>query len=328
MSTILIVDSHPANRRAYTTLLGNFGHRLLEANDGARALDVARAELPDLIITDVLMPTMDGFTLVRRLRAEPLLMGVPVIFQTANYDVSEIHRLARASGIQHILKNPAEPHEILRAVNESLKGPTTPARLPQTGQLQREHLQLLADKLYQKVAELEKANERLRSHSLTDGLTGLNNRRGFMILATGLLKFARRAGYSSCLIYIDLDSLKYINDTFGHAAGDTAITHFARILVETFRDSDVIGRLGGDEFVVLLIDASEADLAAMQERLKSNVDAHNLQVAGDHILAFSMGGIRVDANSTITMEDLLSQADEAMYKHKLNRRRATQPNNK
>jgi len=328
MSTILIVDSHPDNRRMYTTLLGNFGHRLLEANDGAQALGLARTELPDLIITDVLMPNMDGFTLVRRLRAEPLLMGVPVIFQTASYDVSEIHRLARASGIQHILKNPAEPHEILRAVNESLKQPTIPARLPQTGQLQREHLQLLADKLYQKVAELEKANERLRSHSLNDGLTGLNNRRGFMILATGLFKFARRAGYSSCLIYIDLDSLKYINDTFGHAAGDTAITHFARILIETFRDSDVIGRLGGDEFVVLIIDATESDLATMQERLKSNVDAHNLQVAGDHALAFSMGGIRVDANSTITMEDLLSQADEAMYKHKLNRRRATQPNNK
>lgn len=328
MSTILIVDSHPDNRRVYTTLLGNFGHRLLEANDGAQALELARTELPDLIITDVLMPNMDGFTLVRRLRAEPLLMGVPVIFQTASYDVSEIHRLARASGIQHILKNPAEPHEILRAVNESLKQPTIPARLPQTGQLQREHLQLLADKLYQKVAELEKANERLRSHSLNDGLTGLNNRRGFMILATGLLKFARRAGYSSCLIYIDLDSLKYINDTFGHAAGDTAITHFARILIETFRDSDVIGRLGGDEFVVLIIDATEADLAHMQERLKINVDDHNLQVAGNHSLAFSMGGIRVDANSTISMESLLSQADEAMYKHKLNRRRAAQPNNK
>jgi two-component system cell cycle response regulator len=321
MSTILIVDSHPANRRVYTTLLGNFGHRLLEANDGAQALELARAELPDLIITDILMPNVDGFTLVRRLRAEPLLMGVPVIFQTANYDVSEIHRLARASGIQHILRNPAEPHEILRAVNESLKQPTMPARLPQTGQLQREHLQLLADKLYQKVAELEKANERLRSHSLNDGLTGLNNRRGFMILATGLLKFARRAGYSSCLTYIDLDSLKYINDTFGHAAGDTAITHFARILIETFRDSDVIGRLGGDEFVVLIIDASESDLANMQERLKSNVDAHNLQSTGDHALAFSMGGIRVDANSTISMESLLSQADEAMYKHKQTRKR-------
>ena len=321
MATILIVDTHPPDRRVYTTLLGNFGYRLLEANDGARALEVARVELPDLIITDILMPNIDGFTLVRRLRTEPLLMGIPVIFHTANYDVTEIHRLARASGIQHILRKPVEPQEILRTVNEALKRPAQPSKLPQTGQLQREHLQLLADKLYQKVDELEKANESLRNLSLTDGLTGLNNRRGFMILATGLLKFARRAGYSSCLIYIDLDSLKYINDKFGHSAGDAAILQFSRLLTETFRDSDVIGRMGGDEFVVLIIDASESDLNSMQERLKSNVDAHNLQFPGDYALAFSMGGIRVDAQSTITMEALLSQADEAMYKHKQSRRR-------
>jgi diguanylate cyclase (GGDEF)-like protein len=321
MATILIVDSHPTDRRLYITLLGNFGHRLLEADDGVRALELARAELPDLIITEILMPNMDGFTLVRRLRAEPLLMGVPVIFQTANYDVSEIHRLARASGIQHILRKPAEPQEILRAVNESLKQPTLPSRLPQTGQLQREHLQLLADKLYQKNTELEKANDRLRSLSLTDGLTALNNRRGFMILATGLLKFARRAGYSSCLLYIDMDSLKYINDTFGHAAGDMALTHFTRILTDTFRDSDVIARMGGDEFVVLLIDATESDLVSMQARLQSNVDAHNLQSDPGYALSFSLGVIRVDSSSTITMEALLAEADAAMYKHKQSRKR-------
>jgi diguanylate cyclase (GGDEF)-like protein len=206
-------------------------------------------------------------------------------------------------------------------VNESLKQPTIPARLPQTGQLQREHLQLLADKLYQKVSELEKANDRLRSLSITDVLTGLNNRRGFMILATGLLKFARRAAYSVCLLYIDLDSLKYINDTFGHAAGDTAITHFARILTETFRDSDVIGRLGGDEFVVLIIDATESDLTSMQVRLQSNVDAHNLQSERGYALSLSLGVIRVDPDSSITMEELLYEADAAMYQHKKNRKR-------
>ncbi len=324
MATILIVDTNPADRRPYITLLGNFGYRLLEASDGAQALEMARSELPDLIITDIIMPNMDGFTLSRRLRAEPLLMGTPVIFHTSNYDVSEIHRLARASGIQHILRKPAEPQEILRAVNESLKQPTKPGKLTQTGQLQREHLQLLADKLYQKVSELEKANDRLRNLSLTDGLTGLNNRRGFMIMATGLLKFARRAGYSLCLIYIDLDSLKYINDTFGHTAGDTAITYFGRILVETFRDSDVIGRMGGDEFVVLIIDATEADLVSMQARLQSNVDAYNLQVGKGQALSFSMGIIWADLKSDIAMEELLFQADKAMYEHKKSRRRATQ----
>lgn len=319
MAIILIADANPVERRAYTTLLGNFGHRLLEADNGAEALDVARAELPDLVITDILMPRMDGFTLVRRLRADPLLEGVPVIFQTANYLESEVRRLAQASGVKHILAKPADPQDIMRAINETLKRPARSVKLPQTGQLQREHLELLADKLYQKVSELEDANERLHNLSLTDELTGLNNRRGFMILATALLKFARRAGQPLRLLYIDLDCLKSINDTFGHSTGDTAIIRFARSLTETFGDSDVTGRLGGDEFVVLTAEAAESDLSSVQSRLQKNVDAQHPQFPA--VLSFSLGIIQVDLDSSITMEELLSQADEAMYKHKQARKR-------
>jgi diguanylate cyclase (GGDEF)-like protein len=296
----------------------------LEADNGAQALEVARAELPDLIITDILMPHMDGFTLVRRLRAEPLLAGVPVIFQTASYLEPEVQRLAQASGVRYMLGKPADPQEVLRVVNENIKRPATRSRLPQTGQLQREHLQLLADKLYEKVTELESANDRLRNLSLTDELTGLNNRRGFMILATGLLKFARRAALPLSLLYIDLDCLKSINDTFGHGTGDAVIIRFARILTETFRDSDVVGRLGGDEFVVLTVDASENDLGSIQDRLQQNVDARNSENNSGYTLSFSLGTIQVDLQSTLTMEELLAQADEAMYKHKLARKRQAQ----
>jgi len=316
MATILIVDTNPTDRRSFITLLGNFDHRVLEARDGTEALELARTELPDLVITEVIMPNMDGFTLVRRLRAELLLAGVPVIFQTSNYMDSEIRRLALASGVQHIIGKPSEPQEILRAVHEALKRPATPSHLPQTGQLQREHLQLLADKLYQKNRELESANERLRNLSLTDELTGLNNRRGFLILASGLLKFARRANHPLCLLYIDMDCLKHVNDTFGHAEGDLALTHFVRILTETFRDSDAIGRMGGDEFVVLTIDATEKDLAAIRARLQSNLDAYNLQSVRGYALSFSLGVVQVDLNSTFTIETLLSQADAIMYEQK------------
>ena len=321
MTTILIVDTRPTDRQPYTTLLSSFGYRVLEAGDGSEALELARTELPDLVITEIIMPNMDGFTLTRRLRAEPLLAGVPVIFQTVHYLEAEVRKLATASGIKHILGKPAEPQEILQAVNESLKRGTEPANLPQTGQLQREHLQLLADKLYEKNLELEKTNERLRNLSLTDELTGLNNRRGFMILANGLLKFAQRANHPICLMYIDMDSLKMINDTFGHAQGDIALTHFAHILTQTFRDSDVIARMGGDEFAVLTIAATESSLNVIQERLQSNVDNHNLEAVRSYSLSFSMGIIRVDLNSIFTVDALLAQADQAMYAHKKKRKR-------
>jgi diguanylate cyclase (GGDEF)-like protein len=183
--------------------------------------------------------------------------------------------------------------------------------------LQREHLQLLADKLYEKNVELEKTNERLRSLSLTDELTGLNNRRGFIILANGLLKFARHASQPLNLLYIDMDSLKSINDTFGHAQGDIALTHFAHILTETFRDSDIIARMGGDEFAVLTIDAAKKDgLIKIQERLQNNVDRHNLETVHGYALSFSFGIIQVDLKSTSTVEALIAQADDAMYVHK------------
>lgn len=321
MATILIVDSRSADRQLCVTLLGSFGHRMLEANDGMEALDIARKELPDLVITDIVMPNMDGFTLTRRLRAEPLLAGVPVIFQTAHYLEAEIRKLAATSGIKHILAKPAEPQEILRTVHEALKQPVTPSKLPQTGQLQREHLQLLADKLYEKNVELEKANERLRNLSLTDDLTGLNNRRGFMIMSNGLLKFARRANHPLCLLYIDMDCLKQVNDKYGHAEGDTALNHFAHILTETFRDSDVIARMGGDEFAVLTIDVTENNISTIQARLQSGVDAHNLVSVRGYALSFSLGVIRVDLNTIFTVEGLLTQADAAMYAHKQQRKR-------
>lgn len=227
-----------------------------------------------------------------------------------------MHKLATASGIEHILGKPAEPQEILRVVQESLKRPGVLAKLPQTGQLHREHLQLLADKLYQKNVELEKANERLRNLSLTDELTGLNNRRGFAILANGLFKFARRANHPLCMLYIDMDSLKHVNNNFGHAEGDTALNHFARILTETFRDSDVVARLGGDEFAVLTIDATQNNIAIIHARLQSNVDAYNLVSVRGYSLSFSLGIIPVDLDSTFTVDTLLAQADAAMYEHK------------
>jgi len=321
MTTILIVDSRQEDRQLYVALLSSFGYRTLEANDGAEALEVARAELPDLVITDMIMPNIDGFSLTRRLHAEPLLEGVPVIFQTVHYLEAEVRKLATATGIKHILGKPAEPSEILKAVNETLKKPVGQTNLPQTGELQREHLQLLADKLYQKNLELEQANDRLRTLSLTDELTGLNNRRGFMILANGLFKFARRAKHPLCLLYIDMDALKSINDTYGHSAGDSALMHFSQILTKTFRDSDVVARLGGDEFVILTVDATEGSLKVIRTRLQSNVETHNLEAARGYSLSFSLGIIRVDLDSTFAVEELLAQADKAMYAHKKKRKR-------
>ena len=120
MPTILIIDDRPTNRHFLMTLLGYGGHTLLEAAEGTQALEIVRNQRPDLIITDILMPTMDGYEFVRQLRADPNFANIPVIFYTATYRDREARSLAKAAGVQYVLIKPAEPQVILNMVNAAL----------------------------------------------------------------------------------------------------------------------------------------------------------------------------------------------------------------
>ncbi len=118
--TVLVVDDQPINRKFLATLLGYAGHRVIEAADGAEALDMALAHDPNLVISDILMPTMDGIELVNRMRAHSALANTPVIFYTATYRVSEARLLAFSCGVSTVIAKPAEPQAILQAVIDAL----------------------------------------------------------------------------------------------------------------------------------------------------------------------------------------------------------------
>jgi CheY-like chemotaxis protein len=160
MASILIVDDRPLNREVLLALLGPMGHRVREAGDGVEALAAARAEPPDLVITDLLMPSMDGFELVRQLRSDPALARVPVIFYTAKYHLQETQELAEIGNIWRLDK-PADPAAILQVVERALaaSAPGSPAVLP--SDFDREHLHLVTDKLARAVDQLEKSHLRL-----------------------------------------------------------------------------------------------------------------------------------------------------------------------
>ena len=120
MANILVVDDDPTARDLAVTVLGYGGHQLREAADGAEALIEAQSRPPELIIADLLMPTMDGFEFVRRLREHEALAQTPVIFYTATYLETEVRNLARACGVTDIITKPAEPQHILDAVSRNL----------------------------------------------------------------------------------------------------------------------------------------------------------------------------------------------------------------
>ncbi len=167
MSTILVVDDVAANRELLVTLLRYQGHRLLEAADGHEALAATQAEHPELVITDVLMPVMDGFEFVRQLRLDATTRGIPVVFYTAHYGEREARAFALSSGVSFVLTKPVEPAQVLKIVGRALAGETEmgvrQGASPLTTAFDREHLRLLTDKLSEKAEDLSSANARLRA---------------------------------------------------------------------------------------------------------------------------------------------------------------------
>ena len=169
MPKILVVDDVPANRSLVVTLVKHAGHEALEAVDGAQALAMARLHQPDLVISDVLMPTMDGFEFVRQLRADAAVAATQVVFYTAHFREEQARQLALACGVTEVLLKPCEPQEILRVVERALAHARQAAPvLEDASAFDAQHMRLITDKLTASVAQLETINSRLAA------LTGLS----------------------------------------------------------------------------------------------------------------------------------------------------------
>ncbi len=159
----------------------------------------------------------------------------------------------------------------------------------------------------------------IRSLAVSDDLTGLYNRRGFLASATHQLKLAHRQGEEALLLFCDVDNLKEINDAFGHYEGDLALVRSADALEETFRDSDILARLGGDEFAVLASDASSPSRQAMVPRIEKSLEKANAEEQR-YKLSFSIGVARFNPLAPASLGELMACADRDMYVHKRFRR--------
>jgi diguanylate cyclase (GGDEF)-like protein len=172
----------------------------------------------------------------------------------------------------------------------------------------------------QSTKALQSFSVEMEQLALTDELTGLRNRRGFLVLADQALRMARRTRAKCALVYIDLDGLKRVNDTRGHAAGDTLIADAAKVLNRVFRESDVIGRVGGDEFAVFALLDEHDGATVVTQRLQAEVDQFNAEVVPTLRVSMSVGIEELPCTSDTPLDMLLSRADRAMYEKK--RRRA------
>jgi len=166
------------------------------------------------------------------------------------------------------------------------------------------------------ITERKRMEAEMREMSLRDLLTELYNRRGFITLAEQQIKAANRAQRPLQLTFIDLDRLKWINDTLGHEKGDKVLIDTAHLLRQTFRESDIIARLGGDEFAVLSIDSGEMNHDSVSQRLQQHIDAYNSEESRLYKLSMSWGTVIYHPDSPVSLDLLLSAADELMYTQK------------
>jgi diguanylate cyclase (GGDEF)-like protein/PAS domain S-box-containing protein len=170
------------------------------------------------------------------------------------------------------------------------------------------------------ITERKRAEEEIRALSITDQLTGLLNRRGFLTLTEQQLKLSDRTKRGLNFFFADLDGMKIINDTFGHEEGDKALIDMTYILQETFRSSDIISRMGGDEFAVLAIDQEEIDPEIIIQRLQNMIDKHNNQTGVKYNLSMSIGYSFYDPENPSSIDELITSADKMMYEQKKNKK--------
>lgn len=170
------------------------------------------------------------------------------------------------------------------------------------------HLRDLAHMVERELAAIQSATN--------DVLTHLANRRGFTVLAAHGLELCRRLHKPATLLFFDLNKFKDINDFFGHVEGDRALTTFAEVMRHVFRDSDVIGRISGDEFAVLLTDSTTAATQVAKDRFRAEIDTRNAAEMRGYNIGYSVGVIAFDPGKHSSIQQLLAEADAAMYEHK------------
>jgi len=277
---ILVVDDEEPLRNLIVSMLSPKGHQCMTANNGREALDKMMETKFDALITDIVMPEMDGITLTKELSKH--YQNLPVMAMTG-YAEEYSAEAAIASGAREFIKKPFSISEFSIRFDKMM----------------RDH----------------EGEEKLLALSLIDELTGLYNRRRFFVLTEQYLKLSVRTEKKLLLLFIDMDNLKWINDHHGHNEGDRALIDLANILKKTFRDSDIVARIGGDEFVVLSESTDEKGEVVLT-RLDENIKDHNTNRSRCYPLSISVGTTRFDPNYPISVDELLSKADALMYAQK------------
>ena len=275
---VLIADDAPSNIPLLAGLLKD-NYQIKVATGGERCIELAQAEpQPDLILLDIQMPDLDGYEVCQRLKSQESTQAIPIIFVTGK-DQDADEELGLSMGAVDYITKPYSPAIVEARVATHIT--------------------------------LKQQSDTLRNLAMRDQLTGLYNRHFLIDVAAKKISQTHRHKQSLCLIMVDIDHFKAVNDEHGHTVGDAVLRDVAEIFLKQCRNEDIIARFGGEEFVFLL-DACNRDAGIKKaERIRQTLEASRVQ--GLAITAsFGLAHITNGEN----FASLLNRADEAAYKAK------------
>ena len=286
---ILVVDDDAAFREVAQSSLELKGYEVRGCGTGHEAIEIANAWRPDAILLDVDLPDANGFTVYRALRDAEETRDSAVLFVSGRHLDERTAVEALSCGAADYLRRPFGASELLARLEVALRNRRLVCELRRLGSV--------------------------------DPLTGLANRRAFFEALERERRRAQRDQIPLSLVVIDVDHFKVVNDSWGHAAGDAALTGVAQVLTRSCRATDVVARIGGEEFALILPSTTTEGAQGVAEKLRASIAALRVPVPGSHVLSVTASfglatahGVLLDTQASAI--SLLDLADGALYRAK------------
>jgi diguanylate cyclase (GGDEF)-like protein len=299
---VLLVEDSDGQGDHIMSSLEKRGYQVTWAKSGIEALRLARTEGPDIVILDVVLGDVDGFSVCRWLKMHEVTRDVPIIMLTVKDELQ--YRVEGLNvGANDYLPKPFADEELEARIFAALRVRAQQAELRQRN------------------SQLESMLHSVETLAITDALTGLFNRRRFTDVLLREHALVKRYGNSLCCLMVDIDHFKAINDRIGHLAGDRVLQEVAQRLAESLREVDLAARYGGEEFVILLPHTTLENGCIVANRIADLVRGIDLELEGTRVKVTASFGIASTESTTIKQaDDLVKAADQALYRAKRNGR--------
>ncbi len=299
---ILLVEDNPVSRKVLEKALQNSGYHVTSAGNGQLALELFKEKFFPIVLTDWMMPVMDGLELCKAIRKTNSNGYVFIIFLTGKDSKNDIVTGLEA-GADDYLTKPFNPLELKARIKTGIR-------------------------ILELEESLKKANEQIKILSISDPLTGIFNRRYLNKHLPLEISRAKRYNRPLSLILCDIDHFKKVNDSYGHLVGDQVIKTFVSCIKKSIRDVDWMVRYGGEEFIIVVPETDFNGSYVLAERLRNTISQRVIKVKKQEVrITSSFGVTGFVSNATdhkITFEAMIDQADKCLYKAKMKGRNAVE----